>query len=130
MGALILRATDSGHVSFRCPGCGDVHTLAIAPDASPRWTYNGNPEQPTFHPSIMVTSGHHTSGYKAGAPCWCTFDDAHPHAPSKFSCYRCHSFVREGRIEFLSDCTHSLAGQTVDLQPWDADGIEPFDDEE
>jgi hypothetical protein len=27
----------------------------------------------------------------------------------------CHSFVRDGRIEFLSDCTHRLAGQTVDL---------------
>ena len=28
---------------------------------------------------------------------------------------RCHSFVRSGRIEFLSDSTHALAGQTVDL---------------
>lgn len=27
----------------------------------------------------------------------------------------CHSFIRDGRIEFLSDCTHALAGQTVDL---------------
>ena len=34
---------------------------------------------------------------------------------------RCHSFVREGRIEFLSDCTHALAGQTVELPDfsWD-----------
>jgi hypothetical protein len=28
---------------------------------------------------------------------------------------RCHSFVRESRIEFLTDSTHELAGQTVDL---------------
>ena len=28
---------------------------------------------------------------------------------------RCHSFVREGRIEFLGDCTHAMVGQTVDL---------------
>ena len=27
----------------------------------------------------------------------------------------CHSFVTDGRIQFLGDCTHSLAGQTVDL---------------
>jgi hypothetical protein len=27
----------------------------------------------------------------------------------------CHSFVRNGHIEFLSDCTHELAGQTVAL---------------
>ena len=30
----------------------------------------------------------------------------------------CHSFVRDGRIEFLSDCTHELAGQTVELEEW------------
>jgi hypothetical protein len=28
---------------------------------------------------------------------------------------RCHSFVTDGRIQFLSDSTHALAGQTVDL---------------
>ncbi len=27
----------------------------------------------------------------------------------------CHSFVRDGRIQFLPDCSHKLAGQTVDL---------------
>ena len=27
----------------------------------------------------------------------------------------CHSFVTDGRIQFLADCTHPLAGQTVDL---------------
>lgn len=28
---------------------------------------------------------------------------------------QCHSFVRDGKIEFLSDCHHELRGQTVDL---------------
>jgi len=28
---------------------------------------------------------------------------------------RCHSYVTDGRIQFLNDCTHDLAGQTVDL---------------
>jgi len=28
---------------------------------------------------------------------------------------RCHSFVKDGHIEFLSDCTHDKAGQTVPL---------------
>jgi len=27
----------------------------------------------------------------------------------------CHSFITDGKIQFLSDCTHHLAGQTVDL---------------
>lgn len=30
----------------------------------------------------------------------------------------CHSFVTDGNIQFLSDCTHSLAGQTVPLKPF------------
>ena len=28
---------------------------------------------------------------------------------------RCHSFIKDGQIQFLGDCTHSLAGQTVAL---------------
>jgi hypothetical protein len=31
----------------------------------------------------------------------------------------CHSFVTGGRIQFLEDCTHHLAGQTVDLPDWE-----------
>jgi hypothetical protein len=27
----------------------------------------------------------------------------------------CHSFVTDGRIQFLTDSNHALAGQTVDL---------------
>ena len=30
----------------------------------------------------------------------------------------CHSFVTDGLIQFLGDCTHALAGQTVDMPPW------------
>lgn len=28
---------------------------------------------------------------------------------------RCHSFITDGKIQYLSDCFHELAGQTVDL---------------
>jgi hypothetical protein len=31
---------------------------------------------------------------------------------------RCHSFVREGKIEYLGDCEHYLQGQTVELPEW------------
>lgn len=43
---------------------------------------------------------------KARVRCW---------RVEKFPPHVCHSFVRDGRIEFLSDCTHALAGQTVEL---------------
>lgn len=29
----------------------------------------------------------------------------------------CHSFVFDGEIRFLGDCTHALAGKTVPLEP-------------
>ena len=32
---------------------------------------------------------------------------------------RCHSFVRNGQIEFLDDCDHKLAGKTVPMVDWD-----------
>lgn len=38
---------------------------------------------------------------------------------AKFPPYVCHSFVRNGRIEYLGDCTHHLKGQTVDLPDMD-----------
>jgi len=30
----------------------------------------------------------------------------------------CHSFIRDGQIEFCSDSTHELAGKTVRLLEW------------
>ena len=80
-------------LAFECPGCGMVHAL---PTVGPRaWSFNGDLERPTFSPSILArwTSGpEHTAGV-------------------------CHSFVRDGKIEFLGDCTHGHAGQTVPLAP-------------
>jgi hypothetical protein len=28
----------------------------------------------------------------------------------------CHSYVTDGKIRFLDDCTHELAGKTVELE--------------
>ena len=56
----------------------------------PRWTWNGDLEKPTISPSVLVTYG-----------------DGR----------RCHLFVREGMVQYLSDCTHEMAGQTVPIEP-------------
>lgn len=96
-----LRSLQGGAVAFRCPGCGTFHQVGIAPPAKPVWGYNGNPDAPTFSPSVKVTY------------------PANPKASEKYAEWRreriCHSFIRDGRIQFLSDCTHELAGQTVEL---------------
>lgn len=99
-----------GIASFWCPGCDGPHSVRI--DGPSAWGYNGNPDAPTFTPSILVTNGHYTPGHKDGDACWCEMPNA------GFKCARCHSFVTDGRIQFLDDSTHELAGQTVPLGAW------------
>lgn len=55
----------------------------------PLWTWNGDTDKPTLHPSILTRGGERDA--------------------------RCHSFVQDGKVKFLRDCEHELAGQTVDL---------------
>lgn len=78
----------SGHVIY-CPGCKYWHLF------DKRWTFNGDEQNPTFSPSMLVN----------------------PDFPER----RCHSFVRDGKIQFLNDCYHELKGQTVDLPNADTD---------
>ena len=100
-----VRRTEQG-ISFKCPGCGDNHAI---PTTGPHaWGFNGNYDRPTLTPSVLVRSGHYAPHWKQGDACWCGKDYG-------FECYRCHSFVENGQIRFLADCTHKLAGQTVDL---------------
>jgi hypothetical protein len=87
------------------------------------WGYNGDPERPTFTPSVLFRVGHFIPGHQ-GPSCWCTFNEkrrAEGKREASFTCGVCHSFVTDGRIQFLGDCTHELAGQTVELPDWPAD---------
>lgn len=93
----------------KCPGCGDDHVIGDS------WGFNGDTERPTFTPSLLVKTGHHAKPpHKDGDPCWCNYEERYGEKPP-FQCYVCHSFVEDGKIRFLGDCTHPLAGQTVDL---------------
>jgi len=77
---------------FLCPGCherdNDGSHLHGWHTFNDTWTYNGDGENPTVSPSILLTR-----------------HDGHV----------CHSFITDGKIRFLDDCTHSLAGKTVEL---------------
>lgn len=91
---------------YRCY-CGSGHSIGILPagSLSPRyrWSWDGNADVPTFTPSINAFS----SGIPTeGIPGW-----------------RCHHYVKDGKIEYLNDCTHEFAGVTLpmidlsDMQP-------------
>ena len=103
--------------SFFCPGCQWRHAIWITNPGGHSWTFDGNEEFPTFAPSLHIKTGHYCAGQPTAENCeWCKEDTADG---IRSMCIVCHSFIRNGRIEFLSDCTHELAGQTVDLPDLD-----------
>ncbi|WP_407658073.1 DUF6527 family protein [Marinobacter alexandrii] len=53
------------------------------------WTWNGDTNKPTIKPSVLTRNHNET--------------------------FRCHSWVNDGQAIFLTDCSHDMAGQTVDL---------------
>lgn len=77
-------------IAFHCSGCEAVHEVVVS--GAYAWGWNGSEDAPTFTPSVLVQR------YNGEG----TLDV-------------CHSFVRDGRIEYLGDCTHALAGQTLPL---------------
>lgn len=86
---------------FDCPGCGALHAPVVKDGTGPRpagqgpvWGWNGSMDAPTFTPSLLVR--------------W-------PGGRSEV----CHSFITDGQIQFLGDCTHALAGQTVPIPEWE-----------
>jgi len=113
----ILKSDGDNRLLFWCPGCKTSHTITHGnPGAT--WNWNGDIDKPSFTPSILAKQGHYAYN-EPRDKCWCTYNKDHPNDPSPFTCQHCHSFITDGRIQFLSDCTHELAGQTVDLPAWD-----------
>lgn len=99
----VIKKTSDGKMSFMCPGCELMHVVNIDGPKGPRWTWNGSYIKPTFSPSVLVT------GFKpSDDPA--EFDDATKDKP-----FTCHSFVVDGNIQYLNDCSHKLAGRTVPL---------------
>lgn len=100
---------DSEQLVIQCPGCGHHHIPTIKAGTYHKevWDWNKSLDRPTISPSLLVRIGHYASGEKKENCELCK--DGHN------ICKRCHSFIRDGRIQFLSDCTHHLAGQTVEL---------------
>ena len=96
------RASSDAHggvwLIFWCPGCQMPHGSCIErpenePDR-PVWTFNGDWDQPTISPSLLV------------------------HVDGRSGTKKCHSFLELGWMRFLADCWHDLKNQTVDVPEW------------
>ena len=88
-------AAGQGSTDLRLDPLAEIMALLHGPGAGPRWGWNGDAEKPTFTPSVLVRYN------------WSDGERV------------CHSFVTDGQIQFLGDCTHALAGQTVDIPAWE-----------
>lgn len=89
---------------FWCAGCGTNHRVPVT---GPRkWDWNGSTESPTLAPSIKTT-WHRTTNEGTAR-----LTDSNGNELM----HVCHSFVVDGKIQYLPDCTHPLAGQTLPLE--------------
>lgn len=82
------------YLIFWCLGCKCLHAIYHKREdwKGPVWNWNGSFDKPTFTPSLLVNVG-----------------GACPTAPI------CHSYITDGKIQYLPDCTHALAGKTVEI---------------
>ena len=101
---------DYSMVWLWCPGCDEHHAMPVSKPSNgdgPMWTFNGDEEKPTLSPSILVRGTKQITDEEAKRIMKGEKIEPIPHV--------CHSFVTDGKIQFLGDCTHKLVGQTVDL---------------
>lgn len=88
---------------FWCPGCDSPHVISDAWDV--------DPDAATISPSVLVYSRKRFIDETLEG-------DALTAAKNITESPNCHSFITNGRIQFLGDSTHQLSGQTVELPDW------------
>lgn len=86
---------EATHIRIHVPGPLPNRILPVmiggTRSGTPNWTWNGSVDAPTVRPSVLTRGG----------------DINGEHV--------CHSWVNEGKVQFLGDCSHGLAGTTQDL---------------
>lgn len=82
--------------------------IVESPDGGPAWGWNGDVARPTFTPSLLVRGVQWAPEYGFHKPT----HHVEPGQPIV-----CHSSISDGQWQFLGDCTHTLAGQTVPVVP-------------
>ncbi|KMO34765.1 ammonia monooxygenase [Methylobacterium variabile] len=107
-----LRTAEGGLLLFWCPGCDGAHNVRPRDGSGRGWSFNGSYDRPTFSPSVLVRGVQPITDAEHAALVRGERVEPRP--------FVCHSFVTDGQIQFLGDCTHALAGQTVPLPDFDA----------
>lgn len=88
----------NSQIAIYCEGCKSHHVFSL--DSG--WTFNNDFVKPTFSPSMLVNGNSVPEEFKG-----------------KEGYLRCHSFVTNGEIQYLSDCDHEYKNTTRKLLPLD-----------
>lgn len=82
---------EATHVQLALPGPLMTRIIPVMLKGQRRgtncWSWNGDTEKPTLKPSIRTVC----------------------------RTILCHTFVNDGMVQFLDDCSHELAGKTLEL---------------
>ena len=130
---IVEHAGIKGMWLFHCPGCKIDHFFQASVNKfnpkGPVWTWNGERVKPTVSPSILTKP---TRYYCVNCNKDVPFDECEAGLDGLWHYCRsgrldgkieprervCHSYIKDGQIQFLTDCTHALAGKTVPLEPF------------
>lgn len=100
---------EASHVMLNMPGPIPTRIIPVqlhgTRAGTGNWSWNGDTEKPTLKPSILS---------RCPPICEC-----------------CHTWVNDGMVQFLGDCSHDLRGQTLELLDvdWNNGGREQSEDE-
>ena len=92
MSKIKIHPNDESMHMFWDPAMNEPNAFYVRKDGS-GWKWTGDFERPTVTPSILLTR----PGYVD------------------------HLFISDGKIQYLNDCTHDLAGSTVDMMDFPED---------
>lgn len=109
---------------FDCPGCKQLHGPVVGgvdPHNGASWTWNGDYIRPTFAPSLLVRWSEPTPEQVAQSRWFYKLNGRYLTQTEQPNALQmvCHSYINDGMIQFLGDCTHALAGKTVPIPGWD-----------
>lgn len=85
MAKIVVHPTDPTMFMFWDIGLAQPNAFYIADNRG--WTWNENYEKPTVSPSVLLCGNN----------------------------FRSHLFIQDGKLKYLSDCSHGYAGHTVDM---------------
>lgn len=109
---------DATHVTLNIPGPTGKLTLPVirrgTREGTGCWTWNGSTDAPTLRPSVLTNGTHRMTDEE--------YDAIRSGVKIEPRPFRCHSWINDGAAQFLGDCSHDLANQTVPLLEVESDG--------